>query len=206
MNDPEDQQCYYCEKPLPRTRPAAPPAPAAETPRKPIRLPGVRYDEGDEEPSDRRRSGPRRPAIPPDLTRARQQVSAALFAVGGVFLLCNAIGLAVGAAQAVKEQGDPADPAVLAIVLVIGGALILTPSAAFIGLGIWARYQPLPPAIIGLCLWIPLAILEVVVTLFGEPKGIVGASVRDLILTFILIQAVNTAARAPKPEPPFEEE
>jgi hypothetical protein len=126
--------------------------------------------------------------------QARQQASATLFTVAFLILLCRGLGLAwlVMFIQQQAQQGAPIPNEVLVIAIAYLAAL----PVFFALLGWWARYQPLPPALIGLLVYAALMALECV--------AFPGFACENLIINVavlaVLIRAVQVAMKA-RPAP-----
>jgi hypothetical protein len=133
--------------------------------------------------------------------QARQQASAALMTVAVVNLLCRGFGLAAVllAMQQAQQapQGQPALQQVTDAQLAFLG-VFLGISAVFFLLSWWARYQPLPPSLIGLMLYAVLFTLECVLS-WG---GCFGFLIHMIIFSG-LIRAVQVSMKAQARRPEF---
>jgi hypothetical protein len=124
--------------------------------------------------------------------RARRQASSALFTVAALNLLCN--GLLVALIFLVLQQGQPG-PNVAGAVAV---GIFLGFTGLFVLLGLWARYEPLAPSVLGLLLYSGVALLQCVVS----PGLACQELVINGIIIFGLIQAVQAALQARRNRPP----
>jgi hypothetical protein len=117
---------------------------------------------------------------------ALNTASGGLFAVAGLQLICGSIVLV-----AAPQLRGMANEAILIIGVIVFGTAIV-----FAGLGVWARYQPLPPAIIGLVLYGLLAVADLFVSVQqgGEAQGYLGLVVK-LIIIGVLVNGVSAANR-----------
>jgi hypothetical protein len=158
---------------------AAPPAGITDDPATPSRLPtypgrpilpGLYQDH---------RGEPRDPAAEDDRRAAILRASGGLFAVALVQLICGCFGLA--AVPAAVEA-----PMMLGVVVVVGGII-----GVYVALGIWARFQPLPAAVLGLMIYV---LLNLAVCLIDPRAGLSGIVVKG-ILTVVLFQGVRAGIR-----------
>jgi len=114
---------------------------------------------------------------------ALNQASGGLFAVALIQLICGGIALAVA-----PELLGVADEILFAVIAVLGLAVV------FAGLGVWARFQPLPPAIIGLVLYILATLLDVVMAVQQNvPQQATRGVVMKIILIIMLARGVSAA-------------
>jgi hypothetical protein len=121
----------------------------------------------------------------PDQDAARKQASSILFLIAALQFVCGGI-----LVFALSEEGarGPADSAFLAILLAEWLAVML----AFVGLGWWARYQPLPPVVLGLIIYLVLWLVGAVF----EP-GTAGQGIILRIAVIVgLVRAIRVAAKA----------
>jgi hypothetical protein len=108
-------------------------------------------------------------------------VAGSLLSVALLLLICNTVSLV----REAQNAPLPRDQLTAAIALVAGL------SAAYAALALWAVYQPMPPATLGLILFLGLMAYE----FSGGGNPWRGLFVKIFIL-LILIQAVATASRA----------
>jgi hypothetical protein len=123
----------------------------------------------------------------PEELQAQRGASRALFGVAVLYLIGNGLVLALLLLQA-QQQGQPVPDEVLAAVIV---ALVAVP-LLFAGLGWWARYEALAPAVIGLVLYAAVAVAGCV---FGPGWDCVSIIVKILIF-ITLVRAVQAALAA----------
>jgi hypothetical protein len=83
---------------------------------------------------------------------------------------------------------------VFTVVEVVGYAVM------FAGLGFWALYQPLPPLIIGLALYIVLSLVTIAANLEPGGQGTAGIWIR-VVIVIGLIKALASVTKSSKPEP-----
>src|SRR5690242_5472568 len=120
--------------------------------------------------------------------QAQRQASQALFTVAVLYLIGNGLVLALLLIQAQQQQPPPLPDEVL---VALGVELVAVP-LVFFGLGWWARYEPLAPAVIGLVLYTAVALAGCVV---GPGWGCVSVVVKILIF-IALVRAVQAALGA----------
>ena len=113
--------------------------------------------------------------------KALNQTSRVLFGVAALQCVCGVIG--VFALQNVL--GVNLEP--LQLVIAIG--VVVAIGVAFIGLGVWSRYQPLPPAIIGLILYLVVFISDIAMAPDVVSKGV---WVR-IIIVVLLVRGIAAA-------------
>ena len=123
----------------------------------------------------------------PEELQAQRQASGALFGVAVLYMIGNGLVLALLLLQA-QQQAQPPPDEVLAT---LGVALVVVP-LAFFGLGWWARYEPLAPAVIGLVLYTAVALAGCV---FGQGWDCVSIVVKVMIF-IALVRAVQAALGA----------
>jgi hypothetical protein len=123
--------------------------------------------------------------------RARRQASSALFTVAALNLLCN--GLLVALIFLVLQQGQPGPNVAGAIAV----GIFLGFTGLFVLLGLWARYEPLAPSVLGLMLYTGVALLQCVLS----PGLACQELVINGIIIFGLIQAVQAALQARRNRP-----
>ena len=123
----------------------------------------------------------------PEELQAQRGASRALFGVAVLYLLGNGLVLALLLLQA-QQQGQPLPDEVLAT-LVAG--LVAVP-LVFAGLGWWARYEALAPAVIGLVLYAAVVAFECAV---GPGWDCVSIIVKILIFV-TLVRAAQAALAA----------
>lgn len=120
-----------------------------------------------------------------ELARHARKASGALIVVGilqavfGTFLVVMA---GVIAARQDAEQ----DFSVGATAIVVYGIAVL-----FLGLGLWARRNPLPAAITGLVVFVTVHALDAV----ADPTALIRGIVVKVIIVLILIRAVSAGTR-----------
>jgi len=114
--------------------------------------------------------------------RAARKVSGSLLGAALLLLICNGLSLVWLA------QNAPLPQAQLAVAI----GLMLGLSAVYGVLSLWARYQPLPAATLGLLLFLGLMVHEFSA---GTPWRGLGVKI---FLFIILLEAVVTARRAGK--------
>jgi hypothetical protein len=124
---------------------------------------------------------------------ARKKASGILFAIAGIQLVCGGLVLAV----APQVLGLGAPEAVAVAVFMVALTVLV-----FAGLGWWARYQPLPAAVVGLVLYCGLLLLDIVV----DPANLARGFILKAILIWMLIQAVQAGVRYNKLRRANEEE
>jgi hypothetical protein len=182
VNDPEETSgyCEECGKKLP---PAT-----AFSHEKPTRSPAYDRDDRDDRDWDRdpyeEDRFRRRDELSPEQQKARKEASGILFAVAVLQVVCGGIALAI-LPQMAGVQLTPAEIVVEAVFMV-GVAVV------FAGLGVWARFQPLPPAILGLILYILLSLG----TMAANPELIGKGLVLRIIIIIGLGKAIQSASKA----------
>ncbi|WP_020471610.1 zinc ribbon domain-containing protein [Zavarzinella formosa] len=120
------------------------------------------------------------------MKQAKKQASITLFVVAALLMVCGTISVVLLG----NQENAAEEETIVAVVLVAGMA------ALFAGLGFWAMYMPIPPATIGLILFIGLSILDIVF----EPAAAKSIVVRVFIVV-MLIRAINNAVKASKLAP-----
>jgi predicted RNA-binding Zn-ribbon protein involved in translation (DUF1610 family) len=112
--------------------------------------------------------------------KAVNQASGILFGIAFLQVVCGAIALV-----ALDKMMPGVDAAGLLVTLVVV-------AVTYTGLGIWARFQPFPAAIVGLVIYVCLLLLDFVAAPQMAWRGII------LKIAFIagLIQAISTASKA----------
>ena len=107
-----------------------------------------------------------------------------LIAIALLTIVCNAITFYL---QGAALPGN---------VLTVAALLILGVAAVYVGLGVWARWMPIPAGIIGLFIYVSLSVLEVVgsATAGGPPfpRGLI----LKVFITIGLIRCVYAAIKA----------
>jgi len=126
-------------------------------------------------------SAPGARQVSAELDKARKQMSGILFAIAALQLVCGVMLLAIGSRHH-RVSG-------IAVVELAGIAIV------FGSLGLWARYRPLPPAIIGLVLYILLSLLTFAANPALAAKGI---GIR-VLMVMMLIRAIRTCSKAQYP-------
>ena len=158
------------------------------------RLPASRHEE-DEEPRERRpnrRTAQLRSEPDPEshdvlMKQAKKQASVTLFVVAALMMVCGSIAVAFLG----NQEGAAPEEIAIGVVLVIGMA------AVFAGLGFWAMFMPVPPAIIGLVFFVGITVLDFV----GDPAMAVKGIFLRIIIIVMLVKAINTAVKASKVAP-----
>jgi hypothetical protein len=118
--------------------------------------------------------GEAKPAV--DLpAQARKEASWALFALAGLPAAFTAMSVLIP-----RLLGVQVDPSTLAEVL----AWTVGLAVAFAGLGVWARSRPLPPAVLGLALYVVLVVKSAVL-------GLVLC-----LLAALLVKSIHTSLKA----------
>jgi hypothetical protein len=84
--------------------------------------------------------------------------------------------------------GGPVPPQARAFM----AAVILGIGVIFAGLGTWALFQPLPPSIIGLVLYV----LFIVIDFAAAPELVLRGIILRIIIVVALVKAVQAAATA----------
>jgi hypothetical protein len=158
---------------------AAPRAGITEYPGAPSPVPGYPGRPSLPRPLGDEPGEPRDPEAEDERRVAILRASGGLFAVALVQFLCGCWGLAMVGSLA---QG----PAVMAALVVLVGL-----TAVYVGLGFWARYQPLPPAVLGLVIYV---LLNLAFCLMDPDTGLRGIIVKG-ILVVVLFQGVRAGLR-----------
>jgi hypothetical protein len=115
--------------------------------------------------------------------KALNQSSGALFAVAALQAVCGLIAL-----FALPEAvGVPAEGPAMAIV----GAVIVGVAAVFAGLGVWARFMPLPATIIGLVLYVGITLFD----LASAPELAYRGVIVKILIIVMLVKAIQAAAK-----------
>jgi hypothetical protein len=118
--------------------------------------------------------------------RLLNQVSGVLFAVAALQFFCP-MGFIVGVTQWRDINGVPTTA-------IVGVVMFLGVGTLFIGLGVWARFRPLPPVIIGLFAY--AAWLTAVLLLMGPEQVTKGGGIYMLVgVTAALSYSVVAASR-----------
>jgi hypothetical protein len=118
-----------------------------------------------------------------ELKKQMRKASTALFAVG----IIQAIGAAIFTAIASSQT-----PASTTGVMVILGGI----SAAFLGLGFWARKSPLPASIVGLVVYVSMLTLDGIAgAASGHPEVIFQGIILKAIIIGCLVQAVRAGTK-----------
>jgi hypothetical protein len=124
-------------------------------------------------------------AAPADpMAKARKEASGALFVIAFLQLVCVTALLVITP----RLLGATVDPSGMALAL--GWTVGL--GAVFAGLGVWARYRPLPAAAVGLGLYVLLTVAEVV----SAPERVGKGVILRLILVALLAKAIRTCLKA----------
>jgi hypothetical protein len=123
--------------------------------------------------------------------RARRQASSALFSAAALNLLCHGIGVAL--IFLALQQGQPG--ANVAVAVAVG--ILLGFTLLFVLLGLWARYEPLAPSLLGLMLYTGVALLQCVIS----PGWACQEVVINGIIIIGLVQAVQAALQARRNRP-----
>jgi hypothetical protein len=122
-------------------------------------------------------------------SRACREAAGTLFVVASLLLVCNLTVLMVPGKLAPPEELVPGEVVLVAILSIVGI------SGAFALLGIWALFQPLPPATLGLLLYLGLSIQELVFNPDVPLRSIVRIAIK-IIIVIALCRAVMTASKA----------
>ena len=107
--------------------------------------------------------------------RARKEASWALFSLAGLPVAFTAMSVLIP-----RLLGVEVDPAALAEVLAWTAGFAVT----FTALGVWARSRPLPPAVLGLALYVVLAVKSLALGLVLS------------LLAVLLIKSIHTSLKA----------
>jgi hypothetical protein len=190
LNDTDNAipYCEECGKRLPRSsafRSDAPARPAASS--------GIREDEPDVRSprwSDRddqgdypdvRHRGERTPAQ----KKAAQGVASVLFIIAALQLICGSIALFAAPEQLGVQPGQP-------VALVIVGGILLFMAVLYAGLGVWALFMPVVAGIVGVVIYVGLALLDIAAAPDMAYRGIIV----KILFTIALIRAIVTANNA----------
>jgi hypothetical protein len=120
------------------------------------------------------------------MKQARKEVSGVLFGIAALQLVCGFISVLILPAMAAPQVPLPPEAIIFSVCAVVGLGVI------YVGLGIWARYHPLPPAVIGLVLYVGVTLLDFLVA----PGVILSGIWIKIIILIALIRAVLKAATA----------
>jgi hypothetical protein len=91
-----------------------------------------------------------------ELRKNLGQASGALLVMAALQFVCGLIGV-LAFPRILGLDGD-------SLVFVIAAVLVVGVAGAYVGLGIWARYQPLPPTIIGLVLYVVMVLANIILS------------------------------------------
>jgi hypothetical protein len=105
----------------------------------------------------------------------------ALWAVGVINIVVGVIVFLF-----LRGQAPTTAATLLVASLIIGGL--------FLGLGFWARTNPLPPAIIGLVLYVSLVVFNIVMNPETATQGLAGLLI-PILITIALINGVRGGAK-----------
>lgn len=149
-------------------------------------------DDGDDKPRSPRRRAlqkakPESESHDSLMRLARKQAANTLFAVAVLLLISGLVTVFVfGDDQGLSDEEKAAE-------LVVFAGLSVT----FAGLGFWALFMPIPPAIVGLVLFIGISIIQIA----GSPQLAAGGIALRILVVVVLIKAIITAIRASKLAP-----
>jgi hypothetical protein len=124
--------------------------------------------------------------------KVRQQAATALFSAAVLQLICG--GSVIGL-FGLLGQGADKDNLTLTIMVTV----VLAVSGVFILLGLWARFEPLTPSLLGLALYTVLCVLEICTGAFGhggQAEFCCGVVVMNLAVYVGLVRAVIAAVGA----------
>jgi hypothetical protein len=127
--------------------------------------------------------------IDPNELKVRQQASTALFSAAVLQLVCGGSFLALFGLVGQGAQG--ADQMLMYMVMTV-----LAVSGVFILLGLWARYEPLTPSLLGLALYTGLCALELLAGGLFTRDLCCGVVVMNLAVYVGLVRAVIAAVGA----------
>jgi hypothetical protein len=148
-------------------------------------------EDDEEESSDRgRRSDYEddRPQEPSEeMLKARKEVSSILFAISGLQFVCGTAAAILLPAM-MQQAGAAPDPNAAILIIAFAWGL----GAVYLGLGFWARSQPLPPAVIGLLLYLGAAYMDY----SAAPDMFLRGVWVKAIIVFFLVRGVITASKA----------
>jgi hypothetical protein len=113
------------------------------------------------------------------------QASGVLFGMAAIQFLCGMIGIVVSP-RLLGLDGDP-------LMLAVGALIVLGIAGTYVGLGIWARYQPLPATIIGLVLYVAMFIGNMILT--DKPETIIMGIWLPILLIIMLARGVVAATK-----------
>jgi hypothetical protein len=125
----------------------------------------------------------------PTMAEARKEASGILFAIAILQLICG--GILIALAPQIMGAPIPDDDMVFFIAEWFGIAVV------FALLGLWARVLPLPPVIIGLILYVSLAVAAAVV----NPETIKNGIIVKIVIILGLIRAIRTCLSATPDDP-----
>jgi hypothetical protein len=121
------------------------------------------------------------------LPQARKEASGALFIMA--FLI---LGLTAWTVLLPHLFGMTVDAAEMAPGLALMGGL----GAVFVGLGVWARFRPLPAAAVGLGLFAVLAVLSLLSVPERGGMGLAVLLLVEIVLGTLLLRAIRTCLKA----------
>ena len=113
---------------------------------------------------------------------AKKQAALSLFVIAALLLVCGGLSVFIVA----ERQGNNVTETALAAAVV--GAI----SLVFVGLGCWALRMPIPPAVIGLVLFIGISGLD----LLAEPASAARGMFLRIFVAAMLFRAISNAVRA----------
>ncbi len=128
-------------------------------------------------------------AVSEEREKAINRASGVLFAVAIIQLLCGGgFMLMLPMLEKDKQLVAGAIPMLMAVTGGVFGVFLL--------LGLWARFQPLPPSIIGLIIYVPLTILDLITS-----GGNIASILVKIFIIVGLVNAVTVAAKVPPAQP-----
>jgi hypothetical protein len=116
--------------------------------------------------------------------KAASEVSGMLIAIALLTVVCNAINFYLRGAP------PPGNALPLAVLMILGVVVV------YVGLGIWARWMPIPAGIIGLVLYLGLAGLEVALSASAGAPGLPRGLILKVFITLGLVRCVYAAIKA----------
>jgi hypothetical protein len=124
------------------------------------------------------------------------QASGVLFGVATLQFVCGLVGVFA----LPKVMGIEPGPLFLAIAVFVVVAI----AGAYVGLGIWARYQPLPATIIGLVLYLMVFTANMVMA--DDPGMIVKGIWLPILIIVMLVQGIVAANKYNKLKERYQED
>ncbi len=139
------------------------------------------YDEPDAATGKRRRKKKRKRDTSLHIPApANRQVAGILYTVAALHLLCDTVFVMINPEQL---SGGPVAPHVRAFMI----AVILGMALSFVGLGSWALFQPLPPAILAVVLYVVFVALSFV----NDPQLALRGIVFNIVIVIALFKAIQ---------------